>query len=101
MVKSLLIPSSMRNQPLDVGGFESTVLASDDETKSDEVFHISGPEGKGPGPHFHPRDESFFILQGELHCGVDGVETVAQPGTFMPIPGALHTGSNLVRVVLL
>ena len=87
MRKLLITPIGMRKHPLDVGGFEITVLASEDATQGYEVFHIAGPEGKGPGPHFHPWDESFFILHGELHCGVDGVETVAQAGSFIHVPG--------------
>jgi len=87
MSKSLMTPSGMRNHPLDVGGFEITVLASEDDTRGYEVFHITGPEGKGPGPHFHPWDESFFVLHGELHCGVDGVETLAKAGSFIHVPG--------------
>lgn len=87
MTKPLITPSDMRNHPLDVGGFEITVLASDDQTLGYEVFHIAGPEGKGPGPHFHPWDESFFVLHGEVHCGVDDVETLAQAGSFIHVPG--------------
>ena len=87
MTKSLIISGDMRNRPLDVGGFEITVLASDAETSGHEVFYISGPEGKGPGPHFHPWDESFFVLHGEIHCGVDGVEALSQAGSFIHVPG--------------
>ena len=87
MRKLLITPIGMRKHPLDVGGFEITVLASEDDTQGYEVFHIAGPEGKGPGPHFHPWDESFFILHGELHCDIDGVETVAQAGSFIHVPG--------------
>jgi quercetin dioxygenase-like cupin family protein len=87
MTESLIISGDMRNRPLDVGGFEITVLASDAETSGYEVFYISGPEGKGPGPHFHPWDESFFVLHGEIHCGVDGVEALSQAGSFIHVPG--------------
>ena len=91
MTKSLIISGDMRNRPLDVGGFEITVLASDAETSGYEVFYISGPEGKGPGPHFHPWDESFFVLHGEIHCGVDGVEALSQAGSFIHGPrGSTH-----------
>jgi mannose-6-phosphate isomerase-like protein (cupin superfamily) len=63
------------------------VLASTDETGGNELFYQYGPEGKGPGPHFHPWDESFYVLQGELHCGVGDHETVAMPGTLIHVPG--------------
>lgn len=72
---------------LDVGGFKITVLASAEQTGGYELFRISGPEGRGPGPHFHAWDESFFVLSGSVHCGVDGTETLAMPGTLIHVPG--------------
>ncbi len=76
-----------RPVPLNAGGFMITVLASREDSSGYEIFHQSGPEGKGPGPHFHPWDEAFYVLAGELHCGVDGVETVAGVGTLIHVPG--------------
>lgn len=91
MSRALIVPDNQREAPLDLGGFEITVLASEDDTGDYEVFYIAGPEGKGPGPHYHPWHESFFILQGTLHCGVDDTETIAQPGTLMHVPaGSTH-----------
>ena len=91
MPRPLIVPENKRNKPLDVGGFSITVLASEADTGDYEVFHLAGPEGKGPGPHFHPWDESFFVIHGELHCGVDDVETVALPGTLIHVPaGSTH-----------
>lgn len=77
MSRALIVPDNQREAPLDLGGFEITVLASEDDTGDYEVFYIAGPEGKGPGPHYHPWHESFFVLQGTLHCGVDNTETIA------------------------
>ena len=82
-----IVAEQDRPAPLDVGGFLISVLASGAQTGSNEFFHQSGPQGKGPGPHFHPWDETFFVLKGQLHCGVDGVETVALPGTMIHVPG--------------
>ncbi len=76
-----------RPVPLNAGGFMIKVLASREDATGYEIFHQSGPEGKGPGPHFHPWDEAFYVLAGELHCGVDGVETVAGVGTLIHVPG--------------
>lgn len=87
MPKPLIITQDDRNKALNVGGFLITVLASEHETGDYEIFHQSGSEGKGPGPHFHPWDESFFITKGELHCGVGDMKTTALPGTFIHIPG--------------
>jgi quercetin dioxygenase-like cupin family protein len=72
---------------LNVGGFKITVLASTDQTDGYELFRIAGPEGTGPGPHHHAWDESFFVLSGAVHCGVDGAETLATTGTVIHVPG--------------
>ncbi len=87
MIKPKIVSEDQRPAALNVGGFMISVLASTDETGSNEFFHQSGPEGKGPGPHFHPWDETFFVLQGELHCGVNGVDTVVGPGAMVHVPG--------------
>jgi len=87
MAKRLIVSNAERARPLNVGGFLITVLASGSETGGYEIFHQAGTEGKGPGPHFHPWDETFFVIAGELHCGIDDVETVALPGTLVHVPG--------------
>jgi quercetin dioxygenase-like cupin family protein len=87
MIKPKIVSEDQRPAALNVGGFMISVLASTDETGSNEFFHQSGPEGKGPGPHFHPWDETFFVLKGELHCGVNGVDTVVGPGAMVYVPG--------------
>jgi quercetin dioxygenase-like cupin family protein len=87
MPEARIVPASERAPALNVGGFMINVLASTDQTGGNELFYQYGPEGKGPGPHFHPWDESFYVLQGELHCGVGDHETVAMPGTLIHVPG--------------
>lgn len=91
MPETLMTPASERPGPLDVGGLFITILASRDDTDGYEIFHIVGTEGKGPGPHYHPWDESLYITRGDLHCGVGEEETVAGPGTLIHIPaGTVH-----------
>ena len=87
VMKKLFITSDKRKPPLNVGGFDITVLASTHDTMGYEIFVQKGQEGKGPGPHFHPWDETFYILNGKLHCGIDEDEFVALPGTLVHIPG--------------
>ncbi|EED36965.1 cupin 2, conserved barrel [Luminiphilus syltensis NOR5-1B] len=69
-----------------MGGIKITVLASTQETGSYEMFHGAGAEGKGPGPHHHPWDESLLVTQGEVRVGVASEEIVATPGSFIHIP---------------
>ncbi|MEN9805924.1 MAG: hypothetical protein RL756_432 [Pseudomonadota bacterium] len=87
MIKPLIKSARQTAEPLNVGGFKITVLASVDETGGYELFRISGPEGTGPGPHHHAWDESFFVLSGAVQCGVEGTETLATAGTLIHVPG--------------
>ncbi len=87
MPQSLIQPAATAAHPLNVGGFQITVLASTEQTGGYELFRISGPEGTGPGPHHHAWDESFFVLSGEVHCGVGETETLATAGTLIHVPG--------------
>lgn len=87
MKQALIQDVHQYEQPLDVGGFRITVLASTDQTGGYELFRIAGPEGTGPGPHHHAWDESFFVLSGAVHCGVGSAETLATTGTLIHVPG--------------
>lgn len=87
MKQTLIQSAAQAGRPLDIGGFQITVLASTEQTGGYELFRITGPEGTGPGPHHHPWDESFFVLSGAVHCGVDDVDTLATIGTLIHVPG--------------
>jgi mannose-6-phosphate isomerase-like protein (cupin superfamily) len=45
------------------------------------------PHTKGPGTHFHPEDDVFFILAGttSVMVGTEWIE--ASTGSFVPVPG--------------
>lgn len=87
-VKQAIIQSAgQAPAPLDIGGFQITVLASSEQTGGYELFRIRGPEGTGPGPHHHPWDESFFVLGGAVRCGVGEEEVLATTGTLIHVPG--------------
>ncbi len=76
---------------MEIGGFQITVLASTEQTGGYELFRIVGPAGTGPGPHHHPWDESFFVLRGSVHCGVDDREVLATAGALIHVPaGCTH-----------
>jgi quercetin dioxygenase-like cupin family protein len=74
-------------EPLNIGGFQITVLASTRETGSYELFRIAGPEGTGPGPHYHPWDESFLVLSGTVYCGINEEKTLVTAGALIHVPG--------------
>ena len=79
-------------QPLRVVGEQLTVLAPGAATGSYELFLQEGVEGAGPQPHYHPWDESFFILNGAVDFNVDSdTPRVATAGTLVHVPsGCTH-----------
>ena len=87
MPEPLILGPDDRPDPLAIAGFAITVLADTARTDGYEIFHQAGPEGTGPGPHWHPWDESFYVISGEIECGIDGNDTVATNGTLVHIPG--------------
>jgi quercetin dioxygenase-like cupin family protein len=78
--------------PLHVVGELITVLASGASTGSYELFVQDGQEGSGPEPHYHPWDESFFVIRGEVHFNVESdIPRLARPGTLVHVPaGSTH-----------
>jgi quercetin dioxygenase-like cupin family protein len=49
--------------------------------------------GRRPPPHVHPdRVEAFWVLDGQAEFELDGVLTLAGPGSFVLVPGGVaHT----------
>ncbi len=92
MKQALIQSTEQAPPPLDIGGFQITVLASTEQTGGAyELFRIAGPAGTGPGPHHHFWDESFFVIGGTVRCGVADRETLATPGTLIHVPsGVTH-----------
>jgi len=75
-----------------VRGEEITVLASGAVTGGYEIFMQEGTEGAGPQPHYHPWDESFYVLRGEVDFNVDSdTPRLAVAGTLVHVPaGTTH-----------
>lgn len=78
-----------REAALDVIGVNVTVLVSDAQSKSLNVTFQTGDEGRGPPPHHHAWDESFFVTKGEVLFTVDGHTTRCPAGTCVYVPA--HT----------
>jgi quercetin dioxygenase-like cupin family protein len=87
MSSPVILGPEERPESLAIGGFTITVLASGDDMQAYETFHTEGPPGTGPGPHSHPWDETFYVLTGPVTFGVGREEIVAEPGTFLNVPG--------------
>ena len=45
------------------------------------------PHTKGPGPHAHPEDDVFFVLEGTMSFFIDGRWIDAPKGSFVLVPG--------------
>jgi mannose-6-phosphate isomerase-like protein (cupin superfamily) len=47
------------------------------------------PHTKGPGPHHHPEDDVFYVLEGTMHFLVGDEWVEAPAGTFVLVPGGI------------
>ena len=83
---------------LDVFGTKLVVKAGGDETGGSYSLIEAGvdPGGFGPLPHRHlDREESFFVLEGEIDFRVDQGTARGTPGSFLLVPrGVVHTFAN-------
>jgi len=78
-------------RPLNVVREQITVLAPGSRTGGYEIFRQAGPEGSGPPPHYHPWDESFYVVSGNIAFGVGDKDMIAEPGTLVHLPaGTMH-----------
>jgi quercetin dioxygenase-like cupin family protein len=47
------------------------------------------PHTQGPGPHSHPEDDVFFVIDGTMSFLVDGEWIDAPAGSFVLVPGGV------------
>ncbi|MEH6451491.1 MAG: cupin domain-containing protein [Psychromonas sp.] len=68
-----------------------TVLVSKQETQGYEVFLQEGLPHSGPRLHSHDRDETFYVIEGDLSFTMNGEEQSAKEGTLVHFPaGTIH-----------
>ena len=71
------------------GRISATFKADHGETA--ERYSISEwwlePHTKGPGPHSHPEDDVFYVIEGVMSLFVDGAWVDAPRGSFILVPG--------------
>ena len=95
MTEAIIRKAGREAPAFNVLGETINVLASAADTGSYEVFLESVPLGGGPPPHFHPWDESFYLVSGELDYVIDGQPGVARAGAFVHLPaGTVHSYSS-------
>lgn len=93
---------------LDLFGTKLSVKAADDVTGGaySLIEATVDPGGLGPLPHRHlDREESFFVLEGEIDFKIDDGTIRGTAGSFLLVPrGAVHTfanaGSTRCRILL-
>lgn len=85
------IPTSVN-----VVGEAITILAGGDLSKPFEMHIQEGVQGGGPPPHFHPWDEAFYVIDGQVEVTVEGRSTTVSRGGYVHIPGgAIHAYKNI------
>jgi mannose-6-phosphate isomerase-like protein (cupin superfamily) len=74
-----------------MGGMSAVFKADGDETQG--ACSISEwwlePMAKGPGPHSHPEDDVFYVIEGTVSVLVDDHWVDAQRGAFVLVPGGV------------
>ena len=74
--------------PVNVVGETITILAGGDLSKPFEVHIQEGVKGGGPPPHFHPWDEAFLVIDGQVEVTVEGKATLSRPVAMCISPAA-------------
>ncbi|HEY5770725.1 MAG TPA: cupin domain-containing protein [Terrimicrobium sp.] len=91
----ILAPGEGRAYPM--GRIGAVFKADGPETQSH--YSISEwwlePNTKGPGPHAHPEDDIFYVIEGTMSILVGKEWTHAAKGSFVLVPGGvIHDFEN-------
>jgi quercetin dioxygenase-like cupin family protein len=52
--------------------------------------HYDFKRGSSIHEHFHPQEEVYEVIEGELEMTIDGVVHIARPGLVAIVPGNAH-----------
>jgi quercetin dioxygenase-like cupin family protein len=73
-------------ESFEVLGERISVLVDRKHTGGHEVVLHVGIEGAGPPPHFHPWDEDFYVIDGEIDFSYQGKVVKLTAGGFIHFP---------------
>jgi len=73
-------------EAFEVMGERISVLVDNKHTGGHEVVLHVGVEGAGPPPHFHPWDEDFYVIDGEIEFSYGGKVVTLGSGGFIHFP---------------
>jgi quercetin dioxygenase-like cupin family protein len=92
--KPFVVKPADQDAALTVIGTKVVVLASEADTRDQQITLQSGSAGAGPPPHSHDWQESFFVTKGQILFTFEGETTICTPGTLVHVPaGAVHAFS--------
>jgi quercetin dioxygenase-like cupin family protein len=76
------VVTAVESDVLNVVGDRLRVLVDGAASGSSfEMFVVEGDQGSGPPPHAHAWLESYYVIDGEVLVEIEGVQTLAGPGT--------------------
>ena len=92
MAKEALIVRSSDRAPLDVLGVGIRFVCGANETgQAWSLMENIVPKDAGAPPHYHPWDEAYFVVEGEVDFTVDGLCERVRAGDFVYAPAdAVH-----------
>jgi quercetin dioxygenase-like cupin family protein len=91
-----VIEPEKKPEPVNVVGEAITILAGGDLSKPFEMHLQEGVQGGGPPLHFHPWDEAFYVMEGQVEVTVEGKSTTVSSGGYVHIPGgSIHAYKNI------
>ena len=79
----------------------SLLVTAEDTGGAYELMKFSVPNGLGPPPHIHHReDEHFFVLEGEFEVTIGSQTHMAKSGTFLHLPKHVPHGLRATNAEL-
>lgn len=89
--RQVIVSDSKSAAPRQVIQERIRILADHDSTGSYEFFVHEAGQGAGPPPHFHPWDEAFFVMEGEVEFTYGDQMKTLGAGGFIHFPaGTVH-----------
>ena len=82
----IVVPASEAAETFAVMGERISVLIDRRHTRGHEVVLHVGVEGAGPPLHFHPWDEDFYVIDGEILFSYQGKAVTLGAGGFIHFP---------------
>jgi len=92
MAKEALVVRSSDGEPIDLLGVRIRFICGGEATsKAWSLIENIVPRDAGAPPHYHPWDEAYYVVEGEVDFTVDGRTERVRAGDFIYAPAdAVH-----------